>query len=147
MQRTPCCSSRPRETVSSPKPTSATDLKAPLAICYRCPDTQPQDRNFLPFWAKFYFICKQWWLKMRRRPVYFRRPVRRRVSNVLWWVLSGMAILLFIFVLSKGSRIESRPEITKVKRRSGFRLVSYLFVYWSKLVVWKIPFWLSQLVD
>ncbi|XP_059452575.1 probable galacturonosyltransferase 10 [Corylus avellana] len=50
---------------------------------------------------------------MRRRPVDFRRPVRRRVSNVLWWVLSGIAVLLFIFVLSKGSQIESRPEIPK----------------------------------
>ncbi|XP_030931675.1 probable galacturonosyltransferase 10 [Quercus lobata] len=48
---------------------------------------------------------------MRRRPVDFRRPVRRRFPNVLWWVLCGVAVLLFIFVLSKGSQIESRPTI------------------------------------
>ncbi|KAE7996530.1 hypothetical protein FH972_001245 [Carpinus fangiana] len=53
---------------------------------------------------------------MRRRPVDFRRPVRRRVSNVLWWVLSGIAVLLFIFVPSKGTQIESRPEIPKICR-------------------------------
>jgi hypothetical protein len=69
---------------------------------------------------------------MRRRPVDFRRPVRRRVSNVLWWVLSGIAILLFIFVLSKGSQIESRPEMPKVKKRSGFCLVSYSLIYTLK---------------
>ncbi|XP_062157466.1 staphylococcal-like nuclease CAN1 isoform X2 [Alnus glutinosa] len=61
---------------------------------------------------------------MRRRPVYFRRPVRRRVSNVLWRVLSGMAILLFIFVLSKGSQIDSRPEIPKVPEGLSKHVVS-----------------------
>ena len=57
---------------------------------------------------------------MRRRPVDFRRPVRRRFPNVLWWVLCGVAVLLFIFVLSKGSQIESRPTIPQVKQRSEF---------------------------
>jgi hypothetical protein len=62
---------------------------------------------------------------MRRRPVDFRRPVRRRVSNVLWWVLSGIAVLLFIFVPSKETQVESRPEIPKVKKRSLF---GFLFI-------------------
>ncbi|XP_059457144.1 staphylococcal-like nuclease CAN1 isoform X2 [Corylus avellana] len=61
---------------------------------------------------------------MRRRPVDFRRPVRRRVSNVLWWVLSGIAVLLFIFVPSKGTQIESRPEIPKVPEGLGKHVVS-----------------------
>ena len=50
----------------------------------------------------------------------FRRPARRRFPNVLWWVLCGAAVLLFIFVLSKGSQIESRPVIPQVIQRSGF---------------------------
>ncbi|KAG6722480.1 hypothetical protein I3842_03G162900 [Carya illinoinensis] len=50
---------------------------------------------------------------MRRRPIDFRRPVRRPVSNVLWWVLCGIAVLLFILVLSRGSQIDSRPAILK----------------------------------
>ncbi|KAI5567940.1 hypothetical protein BDE02_13G124600 [Populus trichocarpa] len=46
---------------------------------------------------------------MRRRPVDFRRPVRRRVSNVVVWSLCGIVVLLFIVIFSKESRIESRP--------------------------------------
>ncbi|KAL3574484.1 hypothetical protein D5086_025097 [Populus alba] len=46
---------------------------------------------------------------MRRRPVDFRRPVRRRVSNVVVWSLCGIVVLLFIVIFNKESRIESRP--------------------------------------
>jgi ACR3 family arsenite efflux pump ArsB len=53
---------------------------------------------------------------MRRRPVDFRRPVRRRVSNVVVWSLCGIVVLLFIVIFSKESRIESRPTSSiKVK--------------------------------
>ena len=45
---------------------------------------------------------------------------RRRVWNVWWWTLCGVAVLLFIFVLSKGVQIEFRPLIDKVKKISGF---------------------------
>lgn len=65
---------------------------------------------------------------MRRRPIDFRRPVRRPISNVLWRVLCGIAVLLFIFVLSRGSQIESRPAILKVNKRSGFCLVLLIIV-------------------
>ncbi|KAJ6383410.1 hypothetical protein OIU78_026818 [Salix suchowensis] len=48
--------------------------------------------------------------EMRRRPVDSRRPVRRRISNVVVWSLCGIFVLLFIVILSKDSRIESRPS-------------------------------------
>ncbi|CAN0914910.1 Probable galacturonosyltransferase 10 [Linum grandiflorum] len=50
---------------------------------------------------------------MRRRPVDFRRPVRRRLSNVVWWTLCGIVVLLFIVIFSKESQIESRHAISK----------------------------------
>lgn len=50
---------------------------------------------------------------MRRRPMEFRRPVRRRFSNVFWLTLCGIAVLLFIVVLSRESQPTSRPAITK----------------------------------
>lgn len=53
--------------------------------------------------------------KMRRRPPDFRRPARRRLSNAFWWTLCFVAVLLFVFILSRGSQIESRPAITRVK--------------------------------
>ncbi|KAH0984465.1 hypothetical protein GBA52_011642 [Prunus armeniaca] len=48
---------------------------------------------------------------MRRRATDFRRPLRRRFPNALWWVLCGVAVLLFIFTLSRGNQMESRPVI------------------------------------
>uniref|UniRef100_A0A6N2LE65 Uncharacterized protein n=1 Tax=Salix viminalis TaxID=40686 RepID=A0A6N2LE65_SALVM len=54
---------------------------------------------------------------MRRRPVEFRRPVRRRISSVVWWTLCGISVLLFIVIFSKESHIESRPaSLNKYKR-------------------------------
>lgn len=50
---------------------------------------------------------------MRRRGQDFRRPVRRRISHVVWWTLCGIAVLLFIIILSKESQIESRPTFPK----------------------------------
>ena len=53
---------------------------------------------------------------MRRRPVDFRRPVRRRISSVVWWTLCGISVLLFIVIFSKESGIESRStSFNKVK--------------------------------
>ncbi|KAK9924685.1 hypothetical protein M0R45_033039 [Rubus argutus] len=50
---------------------------------------------------------------MRRRAADFRRPLRaRRFPNAFWWVLCGAAVLLFIYTLSRGNQIESRPLIT-----------------------------------
>ncbi|KAH7576871.1 hypothetical protein JRO89_XS01G0168100 [Xanthoceras sorbifolium] len=56
---------------------------------------------------------------MRRRGSDFRRPVRRRISNVVWWTLCGIVVLFFIFVLSKESQIESRPTIARRSERLG----------------------------
>ncbi|XVF01915.1 hypothetical protein REPUB_Repub04eG0130800 [Reevesia pubescens] len=50
---------------------------------------------------------------MRRRGVDFRRPVRRRLSNVVWWTMCGIAVLVFIVILSKGSQIESTPTFSR----------------------------------
>ncbi|KAJ6693342.1 hypothetical protein OIU85_004140 [Salix viminalis] len=54
--------------------------------------------------------CSELKFEMRRRPVDSRRPVRRRISNVVVWSLCGIFVLLFIVILSKDSRIESRPS-------------------------------------
>ncbi|XP_068336060.1 probable galacturonosyltransferase 10 isoform X1 [Pyrus communis] len=48
---------------------------------------------------------------MRRRAADFRRPLRRRFPNALWWALCGVAVLLFIFTLSRVNQMESRPVI------------------------------------
>lgn len=50
---------------------------------------------------------------MRRRAADFRRPVRRRVPDVLWWALFSVVVLLFIYVLSKGNQVQSRPALYK----------------------------------
>ncbi|XP_030546278.1 probable galacturonosyltransferase 10 [Rhodamnia argentea] len=50
---------------------------------------------------------------MRRRAADFRRPVRRRWPNVVWWTLCGILVLLFIVILSKDSQIETRPSVSK----------------------------------
>ncbi|KAJ9171011.1 hypothetical protein P3X46_019066 [Hevea brasiliensis] len=50
---------------------------------------------------------------MRRRPMDFRRPVRRRLSNVVWWTICGLVVLFFIIIFSKESQIESRPSHAK----------------------------------
>lgn len=50
---------------------------------------------------------------MRRRAADFRRPVRRRWPNVVWWTLCGILVLLFIVILSKDGQIETRPSVSK----------------------------------
>ncbi|KAF5745994.1 Galacturonosyltransferase 10 [Tripterygium wilfordii] len=50
---------------------------------------------------------------MRRRPADFRKSVRRRFPNVIWWTLLGIVVLLFIVILSKEGQLESRPAIAK----------------------------------
>ena len=60
---------------------------------------------------------------MRRRAADFRRPARRKVPDVLWLALCSIAVLLFIYILSKGNQIESRPALSKVK---CFRLSRFI---------------------
>ncbi|XAR55460.1 Polygalacturonate 4-alpha-galacturonosyltransferase [Bertholletia excelsa] len=50
---------------------------------------------------------------MRRRASDFRRPVRRRFSNVFWLTLFGLVVLLFIVVLSREGQPESRSHLVK----------------------------------
>ncbi|KAA8526428.1 hypothetical protein F0562_008369 [Nyssa sinensis] len=50
---------------------------------------------------------------MRRRTADFRRPVKRRFSNMFWLTLWGLVILLFIVVLSRESRPTSRSALAK----------------------------------
>lgn len=50
---------------------------------------------------------------MRRRPSDFRRPVRRRFSNVFWLTLCGLVVLLLIVLLSRESLPESRSALIK----------------------------------
>lgn len=67
---------------------------------------------------------------MRRRGQDFRRPVRRRISHVVWWTLCGIAVLLFIVILSKESQIESRPTFPKVEIfPSLFLFYFYFFIF------------------
>ncbi|KAJ0112952.1 hypothetical protein Patl1_02175 [Pistacia atlantica] len=56
---------------------------------------------------------------MRRRAADFRRPVRRRISNVVWWTLCGIVVLIFIVILSKETKIESRPTFPKKASGNG----------------------------
>lgn len=52
---------------------------------------------------------------MRRRGSEFRRPVRRRFSNVFWLTLCGLLILLLIVLLSRdNNQPTSRSVYTKV---------------------------------
>ncbi|KAK6919510.1 Glycosyl transferase, family 8 [Dillenia turbinata] len=53
---------------------------------------------------------------MRRRTTDFRRPVRRRISNVFWLTLCGLVVLLFVVLLSHDNQPISRPAFAK---RSG----------------------------
>ncbi|XP_059663117.1 probable galacturonosyltransferase 10 isoform X1 [Cornus florida] len=55
---------------------------------------------------------------MRRRPTDFRRPVRRRFSNVFWFTLCGLMILFFIVLLSRDSQPTSRSVLTKRSYRN-----------------------------
>lgn len=50
---------------------------------------------------------------MRRRGVDFRRPVRRRFPNVVWWTLCGVAFLIFILFFSRDNQNDSGPEMVK----------------------------------
>ncbi|XP_057956148.1 probable galacturonosyltransferase 10 [Malania oleifera] len=50
---------------------------------------------------------------MRRRAPDFRRPPRRRVSNVFWLTLCGFVVFLFIVLFSRESQPVSRPALTK----------------------------------
>lgn len=50
---------------------------------------------------------------MRRRGVDFRRPVRRRFPNVVWWTLCGVAFLVFILFFSRDNQNDSGPEMVK----------------------------------
>ncbi|XP_057487277.1 probable galacturonosyltransferase 10 [Actinidia eriantha] len=50
---------------------------------------------------------------MRRRGTDFRRPTRRRFSNVFWLTLCGLVILLLIVLLSRENQSESRSALTK----------------------------------
>ncbi|KAL2457926.1 putative galacturonosyltransferase 10 [Forsythia ovata] len=52
---------------------------------------------------------------MRRRGSDFRRPVRRRVSNVFWLTLCGFTILLFIVLLSRENQ-KPTSRSTLIKR-------------------------------
>ncbi|XP_073039755.1 probable galacturonosyltransferase 10 isoform X1 [Primulina eburnea] len=55
---------------------------------------------------------------MRRRGPDFRRPVRRRFSNVFWITLCGLVIVLFIVVLSRENR---KPSPRSVYTKRSFR--------------------------
>lgn len=55
---------------------------------------------------------------MRRRGLDFRRPVRKRFPNVVWWTVCGILVLVLIVVLSREGQIESKPTISRVKRSS-----------------------------
>lgn len=52
---------------------------------------------------------------MRRRNSDFRRPVRRRFSNVFWLTVCGLAILLLIILLSRETR-DSSSRLVYTKR-------------------------------
>lgn len=51
---------------------------------------------------------------MRRRAPDFRRPVKRRIPNVVW-IFCLIILLIFIVILSKENKIEPRPTFPKVK--------------------------------
>lgn len=55
---------------------------------------------------------------MRRRAVDFRRPVRRRYSNVFLLTLCGLVILLFIVLLSQDKQTKSRSPISQKSFRN-----------------------------
>ncbi|KAE8664064.1 putative galacturonosyltransferase 10 [Hibiscus syriacus] len=51
---------------------------------------------------------------MRRRGLDFRRPVRRRLSNVVWWIMCGIVVLVFFIVIfTKEAQIDSRPSLPR----------------------------------
>ncbi|XP_019417169.1 PREDICTED: probable galacturonosyltransferase 10 isoform X2 [Lupinus angustifolius] len=50
---------------------------------------------------------------MRRRAVDFRRPLRRKVRDLLWWALCCAVIILFLYILTKGNQIESITALSK----------------------------------
>ncbi|KAK1396236.1 Hexosyltransferase [Heracleum sosnowskyi] len=54
---------------------------------------------------------------MRRRGQEFRRPVRRRLSNVFWFTLCGLLMLLFIGLLTRDTNSSSRSVLVKKSYR------------------------------
>ncbi|KAK8537201.1 hypothetical protein V6N12_043374 [Hibiscus sabdariffa] len=51
---------------------------------------------------------------MRRRGLDFRRPMRRRLSNVVWWTMCGIVVLVFfIVILTKEAQIDSGPSLSR----------------------------------
>ncbi|TYH22599.1 hypothetical protein ES288_A04G141900v1 [Gossypium darwinii] len=50
---------------------------------------------------------------MRRRGLDFRRPVRKRFPNVVWWTVCGILVLVLIVVLSREGQTESKPTISR----------------------------------
>ncbi|XP_043695005.1 probable galacturonosyltransferase 10 [Telopea speciosissima] len=50
---------------------------------------------------------------MRRRPMDFRRPVRRRFSKAFWLTLFGLAILLFIVIFSQDKQPGSKAALAQ----------------------------------
>ncbi|KAK8493674.1 hypothetical protein V6N13_046676 [Hibiscus sabdariffa] len=50
---------------------------------------------------------------MRRRGLDFRRPGRRRLSNVVWWIMCGIVVLVFILIFTKDAQIDSRPSLSR----------------------------------
>ena len=54
---------------------------------------------------------------MRRRAADFRRPVRRRVQDVVWWTLCSVVVLFFIYILTtKGTSTASTPHFSRVTK-------------------------------
>ncbi|XP_044465048.1 probable galacturonosyltransferase 10 [Mangifera indica] len=53
---------------------------------------------------------------MRRRAPDFRRPVKRRIPNVVW-IFCLIILLIFIVILSKENKIEPRPTFPKRSSR------------------------------
>jgi len=52
---------------------------------------------------------------MRRRSADFRRPGKRRLQDVVWWISSSVLILFFIYILAKGStKIDSAHQFSRV---------------------------------
>lgn len=109
-------------------------------LSYFCNFRQNSQIRILPLppsfnykiWVLHTSLCaSEYFLSMRRRGDSFRRAGRRKISNVVWWVLSGIVLLLFILILSKAGQIEPRPSIPKVNLSSFLKDLSFSFVDFS----------------